>query len=181
MVTKTLQGSDEIMEALGKIASDMAGGAVSVGFMEGATYPDGTPVAAVAFWNEYGHGGRFPAPPRPFFRTMINKESPTWPKKMASLAKATNYNGAQVLGLMGQDIQDALKQSINELTAPPLSSTTLMLRKMFGNKPENITFSDVLDAQNRVAKGEDGATGTQAKPLIWTSHMLNSITFKVES
>ena len=36
--------------ALNKIQASKA----NVGFMENATYPDGLPVAAVAFWNEYG-------------------------------------------------------------------------------------------------------------------------------
>ena len=51
MAGRTLQGSDAVMKALEEIARKMGGGEVAVGFMEGATYPDGTPVAAVAFWN----------------------------------------------------------------------------------------------------------------------------------
>lgn len=154
-------------------------GTVEVGFMEDATYPDGTPVAAVAFWNNYGHGGQFPAPPRPFFSDMIAKEKPTWGKKVAALAKADGYDGAKILTVMGQDIQGALIQSINETNTPALSPTTLILRKKFGNKPENIKRSDVIAAQKAAANGEQGATGTQAKPLDWTGHMLNSTTYRV--
>lgn len=122
MARETLSGGDALMPKLEEIARSMGGGSVSVGFMEGATYPDGTPVAAVAFWNEYGAGG---SPPRPFFRRMIAGESPTWVPKMARLAKATNYNGSQVLGLMGEDITGALKQSINALTDPKLAQSTI--------------------------------------------------------
>lgn len=109
---------------LEEIAASMGGGSVSVGFMEGATYSDGTPVAAVAFWNEFGvpaHG----QPPRPFFRGMIAENSPTWADKMAKLAKATDYDGEKVLALMGEDIKGALQQSINSLTDPPLSPATV--------------------------------------------------------
>lgn len=112
------------MKKLEEIAASMGGGSVSVGFMEGATYPDGTPVAAVAFWNEFGvpaHG----QPPRPFFRGMIADESPSWPEKMAKLAKATDYDGPQTLALMGEDIKGALQQSINNLVDPPLSPSTV--------------------------------------------------------
>lgn len=181
MATRRLKGSDEVSAALEAIALKMGSGTVSVGFMEGATYPDGTPVAAVAFWNEFGHAGKFPSPPRPFFRSMIAKESPTWAPKMASLAKMLNYDGPKVLAMMGEDIAGALRQSIIDTNAPALSKTTLVLRDIFGNQPQNIRTRDVLAAQALVAEGAAGASGTQAKPLIWTGHMLNSITSKVDA
>lgn len=112
------------MKALEDIAARMGGGEVAVGFMEGATYPDGTPVAAVAFWNEFGSPANN-QPPRPFFRQMIAKESPTWPDKMAKLAKATDYDGEKVLALMGEDVGGALQQSINELETPALAESTV--------------------------------------------------------
>ena len=154
MPDKVLSGADGVMKALEDIARKMGGGEVSVGFMAGATYPDGTPVAAVAFWNEFGKGvqseeGNYFQMPRPFFRQMIAKESPTWPGKMAKLAKATDYDGDKVLTLMGEDIKGALQQSINEFQSPPLASSTIE------------------------AKGF-------AKPLIDTSHMLNSVTYEVK-
>ena len=149
MAGRTLQGSDAVMKALEDIAKRMGGGEVSVGFMEGATYPEGTPVAAVAFWNEYGVPSHN-QPPRPFFRQMIAKESPTWPGKMAKLAKATDYDGDRVLALMGEDIKGALQKSINDLQDPPLAPSTVEA-KGFG------------------------------KPLIDTSHMLNSVSYEVKT
>jgi hypothetical protein len=142
-----LSGGDKLHAKLAEIASKMGGGEVKVGFMEGATYPDGTPVAAVAFWNEYGTSS---APPRPFFRTMIAKESPNWPNVMARLAKESGYDGPRVLGLMGEDIKGSLQQSINDFDSPPLAPSTI--------------------------KGKGFA-----KPLIDTSHMINSVDFEVES
>lgn len=176
---RQLKLADNVARHLTEIARKMGGGAVEVGFMEDAVYPDGTPVAEVAYLNEMGHGGKFPAPPRPFFRTMIENESPSWAGKMGHLAKVTNYDGPKVLALMGEDIQGALKESIVNLTEPELSPTTLMLRKEFGNNPQDIRARDVVAAQKAVADGEEGATGTQAKPLVWTGHLLNSITYKV--
>ena len=149
MAGRTLQGSDAVMKALEDIARKMGGGEVSVGFMEGATYPNGTPVAGVAFWNEYGVPSRN-QPPRPFFRQMIAAESPTWPGKMAKLAKATDYDGDRVLALMGEDIKGALQKSINDLQDPPLAPSTVEA-KGFG------------------------------KPLIDTSHMLNSVSYEVKT
>ncbi len=144
-----LSGAEAVMKKLESIMKGMGGGEVSVGFLEGATYPDGTSVAAVAFWNEFGHGGKFPAPPRSFFRSMIATESPGWSVKMAKLAKATNFDGPRVLAMMGDDIKGSLQQSINDFVYPPLSPSTI------------------------AAKGFD-------KPLIDTSHMLNSVDYEVK-
>ena len=44
---------------------------VRVGVLENATYPDGTPVAMVAFWNEYGTKT---SPVRAFFRTTVSDQ-----------------------------------------------------------------------------------------------------------
>lgn len=124
MASEYLKGSDKVMKALEDIARKMGGGGVSVGFMEGATYPDGTPVAAVAFWNEYGNPSQN-RPPRPFFREMIAAESPSWPEKMAKLAKATDFDGKKVLGMMGEDVKGALQQSITSFETPPLAPSTI--------------------------------------------------------
>lgn len=47
------------MKKVGSLASALKkysdmNASVRVGVLESATYPDGTPVAMVAFWNEYG-------------------------------------------------------------------------------------------------------------------------------
>lgn len=139
-----MSASDKIVQHLAAVATRMSGH-VDVGFLEGATYPDGTPVPEVAYFNEFGTSK---APPRPFFRNMIAKESPSWPDKVAALAQHTGGDGAKVLALMGEDIEGALKQSINDLTTPALSPVTIK------------------------RKGFD-------KPLIDTSHMVNSTGYKV--
>lgn len=147
--------SENVQRKLSEIAASMRG-SVEVGFLEGATYPDGTPVAAVAFWNEYGSSG----PPRPFFRTMIAKESPDWPAKMAKLAIATQYNGAKTLALMGEDIEGALKQSINDLTSPPLAESTIK-RKGF-DKPLIDTAHMINSTGYRVEGAGGGARARAA-------------------
>ena len=125
MPSRSLPMSERVTRHLQDLAKKLGGGSVEVGFMEGATYPDGTPVAAVAFWNEFGHEGPAPAPPRPFFRSMIAKESSGWATKMASLAKVTNFDGPKVLALLGEDISGALRDSITSLTEPALAPRTI--------------------------------------------------------
>lgn len=151
----TLKGGDALRKRLEQIALSMRGAhEVRVGFMEGATYPDGTPVAAVAYWNEFGKmvesgEGSYYQMPRPFFRTMIAAESPSWSVKLGKLGPATGYDAKRMLGLMGEDIRGALQQSINAFQSPPLAESTVK------------------------AKGF-------SKPLIDTSHMLNSVDYEVK-
>ena len=115
--------------------------------MENATYPDGTPIAAVAFWNNYGTST---APARPFFSNMIEEQKPTWGGKVAKLVKATSGDGAKVLALMGEDIQSALIQSIRDTDEPPNAPSTIK-RKGF-NKPL-VDTGDMLNAPTyRVVK-----------------------------
>jgi hypothetical protein len=120
--------ADRVAKHIQGLAAKMSG-TVKVGFLEGATYPDGTPVAAVAFWNEYGASG----PPRPFFRGMIAKESPGWGGKLKGALQHTGNDADKALRIVGEDIQGALMQSINDFTSPALAASTIA-RKGF-DKP----------------------------------------------
>ena len=62
-------GAQAYLAGLAKKIEDA--GLLRVGFLEGATYPDGTTVAEVAAKNEYGAVG---VPMRPFFRTMVKSK-----------------------------------------------------------------------------------------------------------
>lgn len=127
----TLSGGGALEKKLAEIAGRLSnGGKVKVGFLEGATYPDGTSVATVAFFNEFGTSR---APPRPFFRRMIAAKSPSWGASMAEAAKASGYDSARTLAIMGEGIKDQLVRSIVELTSPPLAPSTVS-RKGF-DKP----------------------------------------------
>ncbi len=102
-------------------------GVLRVGFLEGAKYPatdKGAPlnVAQVAFWNEFG---TVRSPPRPFFRTTIAKESPTWGDKLGKAVVATNYDGQKALGLLGQSMRDDIESSIAQWTSPGNAPSTI--------------------------------------------------------
>lgn len=149
-MARSISVANNVARKLKEIVDKMGGDTLKVGFLEGSTYPDGTPVAAVAFWNEFGttSAGEDKQPPRPFFRTMVAEKSPTWPAQMGQLAKVTGYDGPRVLALMGEQIEGDLKESINKFTDPPLAPSTIK------------------------AKGFD-------KPLIETSNMVNSTGYEV--
>ena len=95
---------------------------LNVGFLEGATYPDGTPVAAVAFWNEFGTRS---IPARPFFRNMIAQGSPQWGEKLGRVLVATKYDVDRSLKLMGEELSGELVASIDKTTEPPNSPQTI--------------------------------------------------------
>ena len=156
----TITGGSKLEAALKKIADSAKNAAsVRVGFLAGATYPDGTSVPFVAAMNEFGHGiGRNPGagnpdtrdhvPPRPFFRNMVADKSPEWPGAIAALLKTNDYDAQKTLSLTGEAIAGQLRESITKFTDPPLRPSTIA-RKGF------------------------------SKPLIDTGHMLNSVDYEV--
>ncbi len=132
----------ELAERLGESKT------LRVGFLEGATYPDGESVPMVAAANEFGDPA-MNRPPRPFFRNMIAEKSPQWGDDIGKIAVASNYDTSTLLPLMGERIKDQLQGSIREFYDPPLSAYTIK------------------------KKGFD-------KPLIDTSHMLNSVDYDIK-
>ena len=94
---------------------------VRVGVLENATYPDGTPVAMVAFWNEYGTRT---SPVRAFFRTTVSEQKKNWVLSVQNLMKMHN-DPKRVMGLIGVHMQEQIVQSINTWSDPPNSAYTI--------------------------------------------------------
>ena len=125
MAAKLIDGGDKLRAALAEIARKLdKGGTVRIGFLENSTYPDGTSVPMVAAVNEFGAPSRG-QPPRPFFRRMVAAKSAEWPNALALNLKATDYDVPATLARMGEDIAGQLKQSIIDLTDPPLAQSTI--------------------------------------------------------
>lgn len=97
---------------------------VRVGFLENATYPNGTSVAMVAAIQNYGA----PAagiPPRPFFSNMIADKKSGWSSALAKNLKKTGYDVTKTLTLMGEGISGQLRDSIRSTSSPPLKPATV--------------------------------------------------------
>lgn len=173
-------GGDRLKRVLDDMARGVASAsAVEVGFLANATYPNGTPVAMVAAIQEFG-APRVGVPPRPYFRTMIETKKGEWPAAMARLMRENHYDARTVLAQTGAAIKGQLQQSIVDLTAPPLSPTTLMLRRMKSDSPDLVvTRATVVEARARVARGESYG-GVSDKPLVESGNLLNSVDFRVE-
>lgn len=97
---------------------------VQIGFLAGATYPDGTSVPMVAALNEFGIPSKG-QPPRPFFRNMISAKSGEWPNAVAGLLKANGFDAAKSLDQAGSAIAGQLRQSIVDFSSVPLSPSTI--------------------------------------------------------
>ncbi|RWI39488.1 MAG: hypothetical protein EOQ93_32255, partial [Mesorhizobium sp.] len=102
-----LSGGDKLAAKLAEIAKSLQKAvSVDVGFLEGATYPDGTSVPLVAALNEFGSRD---TPPRPFFRGMIEDKSPEWPDAVGNLLVANGYDAEKTLGQTGEAIKGQLQ------------------------------------------------------------------------
>lgn len=118
-------GGDRMAAFLARIMGNASKAtSVDVGFLEGATYPDGTSVPMVAAVQEFGAPSRG-IPPRPFFRHMIAAKSPEWPSAIAGLLKANDYDAGKTLGQAGAAIKGQLQQSIVDTNSPPLAQSTI--------------------------------------------------------
>lgn len=126
-----VQGGQNFTRVLASIgANAKSAQAVRVGFLANATYPGGTKVATVAFWNEFGTVNQVP---RPFFRRMIAKCSPQWGAQLSRAMVSYGYDAQRALAAMGLVIKDELVSSIVEFLDPPLRPSTV--RKKGFDKP----------------------------------------------
>ena len=103
-----------------------------VGFLEGATYPNGTPVAMVAAIHNYG-APKAKIPSRPFFSNMIADKSGQWPNMLVKFMKDSNLDATKSLTQLGEVISGQLRDSINNGAYAPLRPATIA-RKGF-DKP----------------------------------------------
>jgi phage gpG-like protein len=133
MPTRTIEGGERLQRALADIGRRIGRrGSLKVGFLENATYPDGTPVAMVAAIHNFGAPSRN-IPARPFFSNMVARHSSEWPGEIRAQLKSTNYDARQTMNRMGALIKGELQQSIRDTNEPPLKPATIR-RKGF-DKP----------------------------------------------
>lgn len=115
-------GGKKLAQALKKMPKGIS--SVSIGFLEGSTYPDGTSVPMVAAINEYGAPSRG-QPPRPFFRRLIAAKSKEWAKASGELLVNNGYDVPKTLGMVGEGVKGQLQQSIRDLVSPALAQSTI--------------------------------------------------------
>jgi hypothetical protein len=145
----SIRGGDRLAMALSKIAQGLSnGGMLRVGFLEGATGPDGDPIALRAAMNEFGTRH---IPARPFFRNMVEEKSPEWPEGIATQLKANDFDAGRALEVTGHAIKSQIQQSIKDTNSPPLAPSTVK-RKGF-DKPL-IETGDMINAVDFEVKSD---------------------------
>ena len=87
-----------------------------------ASYPDGTKVAQVAAWNEFGTER---IPPRPFFRQTVSENLGKWRSQATHLLRANHYNAKLTLQQMGEEMCGDLVQTISTFSEPPNADSTV--------------------------------------------------------
>lgn len=172
----TIKGGDKLKATLAALSRKVGrGAALRVGFLEGSTYPDGTSLPMVAAVQNFGSPAKG-IPPRPFFTNMVADKSPGWGPALGRILDANDLDAEKSLRLMGEGIKGQLQQAIVDTNAPANSPVTDLLKQRFPMGGH--TFADLQDARRDVANGETAPAG---KPLVWTSHMLNSVDYEVDA
>lgn len=134
---------------------------VRVGWFEESKYDDNTPVAMVAFFQEYGTKKGIPQ--RPFMRPAEFHNKDKWDAILAQEIKKCLDAGkplTQAMAKLGLVVQGDIAKEISSVMTPPLKESTIKARMR--------------------RMGKKNPTGSIAKPLIDTGVMLASINNKVE-
>lgn len=144
-----ISGGEKLERYLREMAKKVTNpGTLHVGFLEGATYPDGTSVPLVAAVQEFGSAANG-IPSRPYFRTMVAEKSPAWGPAMGKVLQQTDYDAAQALQLMGEGIKGQLQESIIDFAGAPLSPATVAAK---GNDKQLVETGHMLNSVDYVVE-----------------------------
>lgn len=94
---------------------------LKVGIFESAKYDDGTPVAQVAFWQEFGTAK---IPMRPFIRNAIAKNTQKWGDSVKTALISTN-DSEKSLKMLGEIMRGDIVLSLTNLNTPPNAPATI--------------------------------------------------------
>lgn len=104
-------------------------GIVRVGWFDNMFYDEGTPVAAVARWNEYGTpSAKYPIPPRPFVRPVVHGKQHLIQEKLRDLyltAVRNNTNTMTALEIFGEYVSELIRRQIDLTVSPANAPITL--------------------------------------------------------
>lgn len=94
---------------------------LKVGIFESAKYDDGTPVAQVVFWQEFGTAK---IPMRPFMRNAIAKNTQKWGDSVKTFLIGTN-DSEKALKMLGEIMRGDIILSLTNLNTPPNAPATI--------------------------------------------------------
>lgn len=175
----------EIAEKVGKAKT------VNVGFLEGATYPDGTPVAYIAAVNEYGGTATIPAHDVTLNRSMkadgtFNQNGKFVKAEKANFSTTHHVDEYTVTiparpyfrGMIAKN-KGEWPADLGKIIKAANYDSTVALGRLGKHVAEQLQesirdFSDPGNAKSTIAKkGFD-------KPLVESAHMQNSVDSEVQ-
>lgn len=109
---------------------DGASQTMRAGVLEGSRYPDGTPTALVAFWNEYGtthqvNGRTIVTPPRPALRQTAEAKGARWAKIVGVMLRSNGGDFTAALRVAGEAARADIMETIGTYTTPPNAPSTI--------------------------------------------------------
>lgn len=142
---------------------------LSVGWFGGIRYEDGTPVARVAEWNEFGAiaGGKYKIPARPFMRPVAHGKASQINSAANVIFKTgiiNNQSAEKMLGQLAELVIELIQQQIDATVLPQNSPVTL--------------HGGWLKTSGGIPFHVDKKRGRH--PLINTGFMRDSIDYQVE-
>ena len=122
---------------------------VKVGWFPSAKYPDGKPVAQVAYTNEFGDVNKH-IPPRPFMRPTIREKRSTWNHVLEKNLKRVLLGEIDLeiaLKLLGEEASGDVKDTIASIWSPPLAERTKQerLKKLKNKKETKSLYKPLID------------------------------------
>lgn len=141
--------------------------AINIGWFSDQLYPDGTSVAAVAKWNEFGT--RQGLPQRPFLRTCIMENERKWHEKLKTMVQRAideDKSFTMALKVFGEIVKGDIQDTILAGGWKPNAAITLQggwMRNKISGKPFHVS-----------------GKGSGKQPLIDTGTMLKSIDIRTD-
>ena len=174
---------DALIDRIKRIIDEADRTTARVGFFPSAKYPDGTPIAYIASIQELGSPQRS-IPARPFMRPTADAQGKNWRQLMRDGMQAVIAGDVSVHDVMegiGMQAAGDIRKTIAEISSPPLSPITIMLRSMKKGEPDmEITGKTVGAAAAKVKAGEQPADDVSVKPLVDTGALQAHVTHVVE-
>ena len=134
---------------------------LKVGFFENARYPDGTPVAVVAYKNEYGAD----VPPRPFMKRTAQRRIKAWSKGIAA-----NFNRAD---------KSSLKIAYSKAGQVAVGDVKRTIKDWSPTDPRPNSPATIAAKARRARSGKNLMPINPTTVLIDTGKMISSVAYEV--
>lgn len=123
MATKRVRGGHVLQRTIREALRASNVNSLQVGFFKSARYPDGTQVAAVAAFNEFGTKN---IPERPFFRQALRKSRDGVREIVATEIDSKKLEvGRGLAGQIGAHVAGEVQRRIVDLRDPPNAPITV--------------------------------------------------------